>query len=69
MRLGIESLESNRLRGAWVTQLVKHLPLAPVYDLGVLGLNSGSGSLLSSELASPSPSAHYSLLVLSLSVK
>ena len=40
-----------------MVQLVNHLPYGSGHDLGVLGMSPKSGSLLSGEPASPSPSA------------
>ena len=44
------------IRGPWVARLVKCLPLAQVTILKS-GIEPASGSLLSGESASPSPSA------------
>ena len=54
--------------GAWVAQLVKHLPLCSGHDPRVLGLSPRSSSLLSKESVSPSPSVPL-VLSLSLSLK
>ena len=44
----------NRKRGTWVTQSVRHLPLAQVMNLGVLGSSpTSSGSLLHGVSACP----------------
>ena len=54
--------------GAWVAQLVKRLSSAQDM-IGVLGSSPMSGSLLSGESASPSPSAPACLRSLNLSNK
>ena len=57
-------------RGAWVAQLFKHLPCAQVMiPEGWGGVPPTSGSLLSGESASPSPSAAPPAYGLSLRVK
>ena len=56
-------------RGAWVAQSVKHLPSARVMISGSWDQAPTSGSLLSRESTSPSPSASSPACALTLSLK
>ena len=56
--LQFESWDKEELRGTWVAQLVKHLPLAQVMILRFWDEVPSLGSLLSRESASPSAPPH-----------
>ena len=62
----VKPIKESRDGGAWVSQLVKCLPLAQVMILRVLGLSPKKGSMLSMEPASLSASAALLTLLMLL---